>query len=493
MSDVLDPDLIAVRYAAYSQAGRHEEAVALLRDQIGHHLDDARLWLFLGSGLANTGDWAESERALRESLKLVPNLLPALALLSTVLGWLGRADEAVSAALQAAAEHPEEPAAHLAVASAHFYRRSNGTDLLIALRAALNTINLSPEHEDAFALGSRAADLLGRKDQAHDLLRSGLAAHPNSAALLQASGLVDGGERVVGDRAPLLSSQLAANPFDEESADDLRAVAFQGLRRLLYLPWLQGLLFGVGSGLLLPHPGAAAAVALGLTAAVTLFVLRSFRRLERRLPRGYLRAELSSSPRALRAVKCAAAAEVWVSASALWLALSGGNQFGAAALVLTALPVIASQHLLNQGQYPELFAARADAEAPDRRAYWYNGVKTYLSTRRIAWAGLILGIAGLSVAGLSESDRPAAAGAGLCLATLLWMARAVTLARLQLALGADNPFLVGRVLQKPAGKESSARRRGTWDAVIYTVRISVIPLILFIVGAEILVSNAMPE
>ncbi|MBO0896736.1 hypothetical protein [Arthrobacter sunyaminii] len=112
----------------------------------------------------------------------------------------------------------------------------------------------------------------------------------------------------MGDRAPLLSSQLASNPFDDESAEDLRALAFQGLRRLFYLPWLQGLLFGVTSG-----------------------------------------------------------------------------------------------------------------------------------------------------------------------------------------LGADNPFVVGRVLQKPAGRESSARRHGAWDAVAYTLRITLVPLILFIVGAGILVSNAMPE
>lgn len=493
MSDVLDPDLIAVRYTAYAQAGRYEEAVALLRDQIGHHLDDERLWFYLGSGLASTGELEESERAVREALNLVPNMLPALVLLSYVLGWLRRGDESVEAALQAAAEHPQEPSAHLAVASAHFYRRSSGTDLWTALQAALNAINLSAELEDAFALGSRAADLLGRKDQALDLLRTGLAAHPNSAVLLQAAGIVDGGERVVGDRAPLLSSQLASNPFDDESAEDLRALAFRGLRRLFYLPWLQGLLFGVTSGLVLPHPAAAALVALGLTAAVSAFFFLSFRRLEGRLPRGYLRGELRSSPRALRAVKCAAAAEAWVSVSALWVALSGGSQLGAVALALTAVPVIASQHLLSQGQYPELFSAWPDADADARRAYWNNRVKIYLSTRRIAWAGLILGIAGMSVAGLSESDTPAAAGAGACLAALLWMARAAYLARLQLALGADNPFVVGRVLQKPAGRESSARRHGAWDAVAYTLRITLVPLILFIVGAGILVSNAMPE
>lgn len=493
MSDVLDPDLIAVRYTAYAQAGRHEEAVALLRNQIGHHLDDERLWFYLGSGLANTGELEESERAVRQALNLVPDMLPALVLLSYVLGWLRRSDESVEASLHAAAEHPQEPSAHLAVASAHFYRRSSGTDLQIALQAALNAINLSPEHEDAFALGSRSADLLGRKREALDLLRAGLAAHPNSAVLLQAAGMVDGGGRVVGDRAPLLSSQLANNPFDEESAEDLRALAFQGLRRLLYLPWLQGILVGFSSGLVLPHPPAAALVALGLTAAVSACFVMSFRRLERRLPRGYLRGELRSSPRALRALQCAAAGEVWVSAGALWVALSGGNQFGAAVLALTAVPVIASQHLLSQGQYPELFAAWSTAGADTRRAYWNNRVKMYLSTRRIAWAGMIPGIAGLSVAGLSETETPAAAGAGACLAALVWMARAAYLARLQIALGADNPFVVGRVLQKPAGRESSARRSGAWAAAVYTLRITVLPLILFIVGAGILVSNAMPE
>ncbi|WAP51844.1 tetratricopeptide repeat protein [Arthrobacter sp. ATA002] len=493
MSDVLDPELIVVRYTAYEQAGRHEEAVALIRGQIGHHLDDERLWFYLASGLANLGELAESEHAVREALQLVPDMLPALALLSYVLTRAKRSDESVSVALQAAAEHPQEPSAHLAVASAHFYRRSNGTDVQVALQAALNTINLSPEHEDAFALGARAADLLGRKSEAHDLLRTGLAAHPNSAVLLQAAGIVDDGERVVGDRAPLLSSALAANPFDEESAEDLRALAFTGLRRLLYLPWLQGILFGIISVLVLPNPFIAAAVALGLTAAAGGIFFLSVRRLERRLPRGYLRDEIRSSPRALKAMKWAAAAEVWVSASALWVALSGGNQLGAAALALTALPVVASQHLLGQGQYPELFAAWDKADTDARRAYWNNRVQMYLSTRRIAWAGLIPGIAGLSAAGLSESDTPAAAGAGACLAALLWLARAAYLARLQLALGADNPFVVGRVLQRPAGRESSARRRGTWEAMVYTVRIAVVPLIIFFVGAGILVANAMPD
>ena len=229
MSDVLEPDLIAVRFLAYTQAGRHEDAVALIRDQIGHHLDDERLWYFLGSGLANTGEVEESEHAVRRALGLVPDLLPGLVLLSRVLVYTKRGDESVAVALQAAAEHPEEPSAHVAVASAHFYRHSSGTDLAIALEAALNAIKLSPEDDEAFALGCRAADLLGRRDQALDLLRTGLAAHPSSAVLLQAAGQVNGGKRVVGDRAPLLSSMLAANPFDSGSAEDLRALALTDL------------------------------------------------------------------------------------------------------------------------------------------------------------------------------------------------------------------------------------------------------------------------
>lgn len=493
MSKVLDPDLIAARFTAYTVAGRHENALAVVKDQIGHYLDNERLWYLLAEGLANTGDLAESERAVRKALALAPELLPALVLLGEVLRIQERMDEAVGVTHHAAALYPDDATAHIAVAWAHFARQSSATDLGIALQAALNALDLSREYDAAFALAARAADMLGRKGQALSLLRDGLAEHPNSVMLLRAAGTVDGGRRVVGDQAPILRSVLAANPFEDGSAEALHELAFDSLRRLLYLPWLQGILFGLAVGPLLPNRVGAAGLALILTAAAAGIFLLALRRLEGRLPRGYLRGEIRSSPLARTALRLAAAAEAWVAGSTLWVALTGGSQLGAAVLALAALPVVASLQLLGRGEYPALMARWSDADLPARREYWKKRVQVYLSTRRIAWAGLILSIAGLSVAGLSEVEVPAVAGAGLCLASLLWLARAASLAFLQRALGEENPFVVGAVLRSVDGQQEKARRKGKSGAEIYTVRIAVVPLILFLSGGALLVSNALPK
>lgn len=493
MSEVLAPELIVLRFIAFAEAGRNDRALALVQDQIGHHLDNERLWYLLAAGLAASGELKESERAVHKALALVPDLLPALILLGQLRSAEGQPDEAVNLALHAVAKHPDDPTAHLAVASAHFARRASSTDLGIALQAARNVTGMSREHEEAFAIGARAADALGHTDEALRLLREGLAEHPNSSKLLEVAGKVDGARRVVGDRAPLLRSSLAANPFDEGSAEQLHQLTFDHLRMLFYLPWFQGILFGMAAGPLLPHRGVAAGLALLLTAAVAGVFLLSFRRLENRLPKGYLRGDICSAPPVRTALYAAAAGTVWVGSSALWAALSGGSPPAGAALALAALPVAASLELLGRAQYPALIAVWAEQDLPARRWYWNGRLQQHLSTRVVAWAGLVLGIAGLSVAGLSEADVRSVAGGGLCLAALLWLVRAVHLIRLQAGLGNDNPFVVGNVMQAPASKRDSARRQGKYGAASYTFWITVIPLVLLIFGADVLISNVIPE
>lgn len=106
------------------QAGQPQQAVALLQPACDASCTNPRHWFLLGVALGITGDTPAAEQALRESLRLDPRNLQALANLGTALAEQKRYDEAVDTLLQVLTLNPGHRPARIGLINAltHLHR-----------------------------------------------------------------------------------------------------------------------------------------------------------------------------------------------------------------------------------------------------------------------------------------------------------------------------------------------------------------------------------
>jgi cytochrome c-type biogenesis protein CcmH/NrfG len=109
-----------IRYnlaVAKSQAGRHEEAVALYREVLAVDPDHTKAWNNLGRTLDVMQKAQESEAAFQEALRRQPAFALARINYATMLDRTGRRAEAIDQRLRALADEPDNAANHNVVGS----------------------------------------------------------------------------------------------------------------------------------------------------------------------------------------------------------------------------------------------------------------------------------------------------------------------------------------------------------------------------------------
>jgi len=109
-------ELARVRAAIRQRQGDHREAAALLRGATERDPRDFESWANLGTSLLALGDAAGAIAALRRSLALRPGQAGVQMRLAEAQAAAGRGAEGLAAARAVAADHPEDPLAHVVVA-----------------------------------------------------------------------------------------------------------------------------------------------------------------------------------------------------------------------------------------------------------------------------------------------------------------------------------------------------------------------------------------
>ncbi len=103
-----DPQLHAILAHALWDAGRHDEAIAQLRETLKGWPDDDEIHWRLGYCLLQTGQLSEADAQLTEALRLQPRSPPALIYLGFLRKQQGRIDDAIRLLEQALQINPDD-------------------------------------------------------------------------------------------------------------------------------------------------------------------------------------------------------------------------------------------------------------------------------------------------------------------------------------------------------------------------------------------------
>jgi tetratricopeptide (TPR) repeat protein len=274
-------------------AGRLENAVGVIEDQLSTDPGDADAWSYLALCHVRQARWDDAFRAGSEAVRLRPGLERGHRCLAYALRGLGRRPEAIQAAEECVRIEPHFWISHYVLAtmlaSCHDRARSTAVRQR-AMDEAVEAVRLAPEEPQAHRQVANMLHTLGRKDEAAQALQRVLALDPaDQDARAQLASLSKGRGALVALVAARMEA-LAARPDQIHAVYQVLIVLHRLLRRLRWLaaalvlvPVVSLPVFGLGT---LPPSLGQRLYDLGFVAVVCAAVLRH---LNRKLPPGGLR------------------------------------------------------------------------------------------------------------------------------------------------------------------------------------------------------------
>lgn len=177
---------------ALTAAGRIDDAIALYGRIAAAFPDNPLSFQNLAAALVNAGRWADSEMAVRKSLKLQPDARNAQLILARALLNLGRLDEAEANYLAALSSEPSDAAVHRELVQLRWMRDGD-------IYKAMADLDLAIQREPSQVLRLVKAQALGEAGDAvgaFALMREVADAAPRNAelAIYAAQSAVDLGE-----------------------------------------------------------------------------------------------------------------------------------------------------------------------------------------------------------------------------------------------------------------------------------------------------------
>lgn len=347
--------MVRARFNTLIAARRPEEALQLVRGQLPHHRDSVFIWALLCHGYLSTEKYPEAEEAGRQALALAPQDSSVRINLGLALFHQGKQADAVECAAQAVELRPEEAEGHFWLGHILLNGNADGKKgREAALSSARTALELDRETGDYYWLAARASSQLGNYDAARTYLADGLGAEPGHRALLKLGTQLSGGQAVVGDEVGVVRSLLAEDPMDADAHRLLRGQVFAGLRLPTLLPWLQAAAFCFLAPFV-PAAGDGGAIPVAVALAVLFGWVgrRHYRRLDSRLPAGYLKEQVDDTPLAKAGLILGAAALLAVTAGTVWSGAAGSGDQLRWALACTAaavLPAIVGRQFLLAGE-----------------------------------------------------------------------------------------------------------------------------------------------
>jgi tetratricopeptide (TPR) repeat protein len=462
VTDVVDLGVLSARFEAFAAQDRGGEAVDMLEGQAAHHADQADYWILLGRAFVMEERYDDAEDAGRRAVALAPSSLHAQITLLLALLGRNRPDEAVSLSWFVVEQHAEEAQAHYWVSRAHSRRRRDRQDLVVAHQAARHALSL---HADSatFAQAARAASALGNDHEARELLAAGLAENPQDRDLLLLSGRIKGGERVVGPREELIGGILRQSPLDRSAEADLASSALRWLKERLFQLWYSLLLVAFVAALPLTVPLTLFAALTVVAGQVVLGVL-SFRRLEKALPGGYLREQLTDPARGRRTSHIFAAAQLLLLLGSILVAVVPGPATTAGDVLLVVAAVVTGFGLLSVDKALVRLDVLDHAENRRDEDYLMNRWSGTASSYRRYWLAVPAGMVLMMTTAITDGD--ATGGAGMLSVGILWTIKTVDLIWLTHAFPRDeNPWVEGLALIE--NRERRGNLSGWWFGARY--------------------------
>ncbi|MUK03189.1 hypothetical protein GM708_15515 [Vibrio cholerae] len=456
MTEATDLDLLRARFDVFLTQQRGREAVEMLEGQAIHHQDQPLFWVLLGRASVMDGRFVEAEDAARRAVALEPHSFATrITLLLALLGQ-ERFEEAIDLAWLLVEQHPDEAASHAWLSRALVSRHRDRQDLVTAHQAARHALSLDADAA-AFALAAHTASLVDEDGEARSLLAAGLAENPQDRELLLLSGRIKGGARLVGPREELVGGLLRASPLDTSAESDLASNPVQWVRGRLFQLWYSVLAIAFVAVLPLPLP-----VTLAVFTAVimvhAIWSARSFRKLDRALPGGYLKQQLTDPTRGRAGFRayCAAGALLLPGGVLVALVPGPGTTAGDILLVLTA--VVLGVGLLSVEKALARLVVADHAEDRRRRDYQLVRFGDNASRYRPYWLAALAGVVLMMVTASTGGD--ATGGAGMLSVGILWTVKTVDLVLLSRTLpGGENPWVAGLALTQYGRGRQAVRGR----------------------------------
>ncbi|WNG56772.1 tetratricopeptide repeat protein [Archangium gephyra] len=186
LTSELFPEARARRAVCLSQAGEHATALALLREALAEHPDDAELWVHQARAQERAGEPERAVATLKGALERKPSAELYEALAST-LQRQKRSAEAVGLLRTAISREPREPALRYVLANV-LLAQGDEDGAITCMRGVLE---LDPEHAAAmnfigYVLAQRGRDFT----EAERLVRRALQLRPDTGSFLDSLGWI---------------------------------------------------------------------------------------------------------------------------------------------------------------------------------------------------------------------------------------------------------------------------------------------------------------
>jgi tetratricopeptide (TPR) repeat protein len=162
---------------AHDVSGDHDGAIAVFRDGAKHHPHDVRFWRKLGVALAESGQLAEAEQALRRALQMAPNVAQIHFNLAVTLEQQVRLDDAARSYRRALALEPNHADAWLNLGNVLM----DLDHLAEAIASYRQVLTFRPDDANAYCNLWLAVDRQGNHSGAIEFLRRSLELDPNNA------------------------------------------------------------------------------------------------------------------------------------------------------------------------------------------------------------------------------------------------------------------------------------------------------------------------
>lgn len=461
MSEANDLNLLSARYDVLIARQRPREAVNLLKGQVAHHQDQPLYWAMLGNALNLEEKYADAEHAARRTVELIPHNSAAQSILLQALIGQRRSEESLELARFFIEQFPEDSDGHYWLSRALLLRPKERQDYVAAYEAARRALSLQAD-EWTFAQSVQTAALIDENQEARTLLAAGLAQYPQSRELILLSRHIKGAEKITGQRQELVGGILRTSPSDVRAEADLAASPVQWVRDHLFYLWYHLLAFTFCAVVPLPAP-ALMLIALLAAGCHAGLIIASYKRLEKVLPKGYLREQLADPARARNSAAAYVTAGLLILAGTVSAArhpeptLGVGDTLLVLAAVVLAAGLVATERTISR--------LGASIHPEEHRAETYRAFRfgDNASSYRRYW---VAGLAGLILVMITDTfGGDATGGAGILAIGILWNVKTLDLVYLSRAvLGGENPWVTGsaRGQETPAKSHLQTRLLGAW-------------------------------
>ena len=280
--------------------GCWQAAADLLSSALAEHPHDGRLLEAFAVASYNTGDLDRARAAAESAMVQQGTSLLALQVLARVSLSVSRPADAVRYARRAVEANPRDADAHMLLATC----LAQVPDRAAALTALDRALELESQDPELFLAAARVARRFG-DDRAAQFIAAGLDLDPSNADLQTeaASARTFAGERVAG-----LSAVLVDEPTHQAARHTLAQTVWGTIARLASGVWIYTLAVILFSAWV--PPSALRHLAPVLMAPLLVAWIRTFFRVRKQLPRGYLARRLRRSPIVLAGIGLAALAAV---------------------------------------------------------------------------------------------------------------------------------------------------------------------------------------